>query len=285
MDTGSYCGFEVALDGPGIANVTFDQPDRMNGLDRNTKRDLIEFLTQAQVDDRVRVIVFTGTGRAFCAGDDISANPQRGAPRKVPALDQPAFPAAPLQSYSSLRTTSQRLNLAVRQLDKLTIAAINGVAIQSGLSLALACDFRVAAATARLGSATLRFGYLPDEGGHWLLVQALGVQRAMDFVLRKRIVSAAEALELGLVHEVVEPDRLADHARALAEELANGPQVAMRLAKRALYNADVLGFEAACDDIASKTAISDHHPDADEGRRAFLEKRPARFNRWLEEDG
>ncbi len=282
MDTGSYCGFDVQIDGPGVTTVTFTNPDRMNGLDRNVKRDLIEMLTQAQVDDRVRVMVFTGSGRAFCAGDDISSDPQRGAPTKVAALDQPAFSATPLQSYSSLRTTSQRLNQMVRHLDKISIAAINGVAIQSGLSLALACDFRVASTTARLGSATLRFGYLPDEGGHWLLVQHLGVARALDFVLRKRIVSASDALDLGLVHEVVEPDALADHVRALAEELANGPQVAMRLAKRALYNADVLGFEAACDDIATKTAIGDHHPDAHEGRQAFLEKRPPRFNQWLD---
>ena len=91
----------------------------------------------------------------------------------------------------------------MRNLDKLTIAAINGFAIQTGFSFALACDFRHRRArSASLGSATLRFGLLPDEGGQWLLVQHLGVARTMDFLMRKRIVSADEALELGLVHEV-----------------------------------------------------------------------------------
>jgi 2-(1,2-epoxy-1,2-dihydrophenyl)acetyl-CoA isomerase len=283
MDTGQYCGFTVTIDGPGITTVTFDRPDRMNGLDRNVKRDLIEMLTQAGVDRRVRVIVLTGSGRAFCAGDDIGANPQRAAPTRVAVLDHPAIPETPVETYDSLRTTSQRLTQMVRGIDRVTVAAVNGVAIQSGLSLALACDLKIAARSARLGSATLRFGYLPDEGGHWLLVEHLGVARAMDFVLRQRIVSAEDALALGLLTEVVDDDALAARARALAEELANGPQVAMRMAKRSLYNAGSLGFDAACDDIATKTTLCDHHADAKEGRAAFIERRPARFNRWLED--
>ena len=178
---------------------------------------------------------------------------------------------------------SQKLNQAVRNLDKLTIAAINGVAIQTGLSLALACDFRLASKDARLGSATLRFGLLPDEGGQFLLVQLLGVSRAMEFLMRKRIVSADEALALGLVSEITEPDRLMDQALALARELAEGPQVSMRLLKRSIYLAAELTFEQSLDEIAAKTAVSDHHPDAREGVTAFQQKRPAKFNRWLEE--
>ena len=131
---------------------------------------------------------------------------------------------------------------------------------------------------ARLGSATLRFGYLPDEGGQFLLVQILGVAKTLDFLMRKRIVSAREALELGLVHEVVEPEALMPRAMDLARELANGPQVAMRLLKRSVYNAAELTFAQALDEIAAKTAVSDHHPDAVEGARAFKEKRAPRFN-------
>ena len=132
-----------------------------------------------------------------------------------------------------------------------------------------------------LGSATLRFGYQPDEGGHYLLVQHLGVGRAMDFMLRNRIVSADEALSLGLVHEVAPREQLMDRAWALAEELANGPQVAMRLMKRAIYNAAEYTFHQAMDDIATKTAISDHHPDAAEGRASFVQRRKPTFNQDL----
>src|SRR5205085_5552719 len=129
---------------------------------------------------------------------------QAPGPELVPSL--PGGHQTPVGTYDALRVVSQSLNVAVRNLDKLTVAAINGFAIQTGLSLALACDFRVASTEARLGSATLRLGLLPDEGGQYLLVQLLGVARAMDFLMRRRIVSAAEALELGLVHEVVPPE-------------------------------------------------------------------------------
>jgi 2-(1,2-epoxy-1,2-dihydrophenyl)acetyl-CoA isomerase len=279
MRTGTFRGFELALHDPGIAVVTLDRPERLNGTTPQIKRDLVETLLQAQMDPAVRVVVFTGSGRAFCAGDDITGRPPsfEGAEALVP--DIPPGHEDPIGTYEGLRALSQPLNAAVRSLDKLTIAAVNGVAIQTGLSLALACDFRIASSAARLGSATLRFGFLPDEGGQFLLVQVLGVARAMDFLMRNRIVSAREALDLGLVHEVAEPEALMPRAMALARELADGPQVAMRLLKRSIYNAAELTFSQALDEIAAKTAISDHHPDAAEGVRAFKEKRAPRFNR------
>jgi 2-(1,2-epoxy-1,2-dihydrophenyl)acetyl-CoA isomerase len=282
MDQGQYQGFNVELRERGVALATFDEPERMNGMNQPMKRDLVEFLLQAQLDDAVRVVVFTGTGRAFCAGDDLSPNYASGAkaPSKVPPI--PGGHGNPIGTYNGLRGLSQPVNRAIRDLDKLTIAAVNGYAIQTGFSLALACDFRLAATDAKLGSATLRFGLLPDEGGQFLLVQLMGVARTMDFLMRKRIVSGAEALELGLVHEVCPPEQLQERALALADELASGPQVSMRLLKRSIYNAAELGFAQACDEIASKTAISDHHADAREGVASFREKRQPAFNAWLE---
>ena len=277
MFNDSYRGFEVSLSDPGIALIQFNQPERLNGLAQSIKRDLIEILTQAQMRDEVRVVVFTGSGRAFSAGDDITGRTLPGdEPPLVPEI--PHGHGDPVGTYEGLRMLSQTLNSAIRKLDKLTIAAINGVAIQTGLSLALACDFRVAAEEARLGSGTLRFGLLPDEGGQYLLVQHLGVARAMDFLMRNRIVSAAEALELGLVHEVVQGTSLMTRTMELARELANGPQVAMRLLKTTIYNAADMTWPQALDDIAAKTAISDHHPDSREGVRAFREKRQPQFN-------
>ncbi len=282
MNTGPFRGFEVAVLDPGIALITFNQPDRLNGLTQPMKRDLVETLLQAQMDDKIRVIVFIGTGRGFCAGDDITGRPP-SAPGTQPLT--PGIPGGhnnPIGTYEGLRIISQPLNTTIRALDKLTIAAINGVAIQTGLSLALSCDFRIASTSARLGSATLRFGLLPDEGGQFLLVQLMGVAKALDFLMRARIVDAAEAFALGLVHEVVEPGELQDRALALALELANGPQVAMRLLKRTIYNAAEMSFAHALDDIAAKTAITDHHPDAREGVAAFRDKRPPKFNAWIE---
>jgi len=283
MDTGKYRGFEVSIQDPGIAVLTFNEPERLNGFTQECKRDMTEILVQAQMDDQVRVVVFTGSGRAFCAGDDLSGRPPADRPGLVPKIFGGHHNE--IGTYEGLRHISQPLNVAVRNLDKLCIAAINGVAIQTGLSLALACDFRIASREARLGSATLRFGLLPDEGGQFLLVQLMGVARTMDFLMRKRIVSAEEALELGLVHEVVDGAQLMDRTMALATELANGPQVSMRLLKRSIYNAAEMTFNHALDEIAAKTAISDHHPDAREGVTAFREKRPANFNAWIAERG
>ena len=112
-------------------------------------------------------------------------------------------------------------------------------------------------------------------------MQHLGVAGTMDFLMRKRIVSADEALALGLVHEVAADDELEGTVLALARELADGPQVAMRLLKRSIYSAAELAFPPALDDIATKTAISDHHPDAKAGARSFRDKQPAQFNDWL----
>lgn len=283
METGSFRGFDVELHDPGIALITFNTPERMNGFTHEIKRDLVETLTQAQMANAVRVVVFTGSGRAFSGGDDITGRPlpSTGSPL-VP--DIPRGHDTPIGTYDGLRVLSQSLNVAVRALDKLSIAAINGVAIQTGLSLALSCDFRIASADARLGSATLRFGLLPDEGGQYLLVQIMGVARTMDFLMRKRIVSADEALELGLVHEVVPGEALMDRTMELARELANGPQVAMRLLKRSIYAAAELSFAQSLDEIAAKTAVSDHHPDVREGVQAWREKREPEFNAWLRND-
>jgi 2-(1,2-epoxy-1,2-dihydrophenyl)acetyl-CoA isomerase len=281
MDVGHFSGFELSMKDPGIAWFQFNTPERLNGMTTVIKRDMIEAVTQAQMDNAVRVLVFTGSGRAFCAGDDLKAyrDAELGGTPLVP--DIPPGHDNALGTYNGLRTISQQLNTSVRNLDKLTIAAINGVAIQTGFSLALSCDFRIAAQSARMGSATLRFGLLPDEGGQYLLVQLLGIAKTLEFLLKKKIVTADEALALGLVTEVVPGEDLEARTIELATELANGPQVAMRLLKRSVYNAAELNWSQALDEIAAKTAISDHHPDSREGVSAFVEKREATFNDWL----
>jgi 2-(1,2-epoxy-1,2-dihydrophenyl)acetyl-CoA isomerase len=278
---GTYQGFEVVLGADGVAVISFQRPERLNAMSAGSRRDLCEVLTLAQLDDAVRVVVLTGTGRGFVAGvNNRAGDPEP--PTLVPDLPE-GTARVPVNLYSRLVNYAQDPVRTIRRLDKVTVAAVNGAAIQLGLSIVLACDFAVAARSAQLGSATLRMGWQPDEGGHWPLVEHLGVKRALDFTLRKRIVSGAQAAALGLVNEAVDDDEVVPRAMELARELASGPQAAMRLLKKAVYNAAHLTFEQAGDDIASKTAISDFHDDAHDGSRAFFEKRPAIFNRWLEE--
>lgn len=284
VQTGEYkSGFKVSLTDPGILHIFFTRPKNMNRMTQPLKRDLFELLAQAQMDLRVRVIIFEGEGH-FGSGDDLKGGPDALPGGRGHTLMGPIDPGheRPISTYNGVRYLSQPLNTQVRQLSKMTIAAMDGFAIQSGFSLALACDFRVASSKAEMGSATLRMGLLPDEGGHFFLVQHLGVAKAMDFLMRKRIVSAMDAKALGLVHEVCEPQHLRSHAMALAKELAEGPQVAMRLLKRSIYIAAEGNWHTALEDVASKTAVSDHHPDAEEGVMAWREKRAPKFNAWLE---
>ncbi len=285
MRTGTFKGYETWLSDPGILWIRLNRPEQKNGMTSVMKRDLIETLTEAQMDNAVRVIVFTGSGDSFSAGDNLKG---------YASLDRDGDSAMPLihgghdtgiGTYAALRTVSQELNTRIRQMDKITIAAINGITIQTGFSLALSCDFRIAATEARLGSGTLRFALLPDEGGQHLLVQHLGLARTMVFLMRKRIVSAEEALEMGLVSDVVAREDLMRAAEGLAVEMAKGPQVAMRLLKRSIYNAAEMTWAQSLDDIAGKTAVVDHHPDAREGIAAFKEKRSPEFNAWLDDAG
>jgi 2-(1,2-epoxy-1,2-dihydrophenyl)acetyl-CoA isomerase len=279
MLTGEYAGFSVEARETGVKLITFSRPEQRNSFTAAMKRDLMEFSVQAQYDEETRVLVFTGQGTAFCGGDDFMAywNDENWTHARLPKVTRKTKDA--VTGYGSLRMLSHNLNRAIRNLDKVTIAAINGPAIQAGLSFALACDFRLAAPSAKLGSATLRMGFLPDEGGHFLLLQYLGLAKTMDFLLRKRVVDAQEALALGLLHEVVQDQQLlVERALELAVELAEGPQVATRLLKRAIYNAAGSTWEQACEDIATRNAITDHHPDRAEGVRAWREKRAPKFN-------
>jgi 2-(1,2-epoxy-1,2-dihydrophenyl)acetyl-CoA isomerase len=277
--TRQYQGFTLDIDG-GIAQITLQRPDRLNALSMPVCRDLTEVLGICQLDDTVRVVVLTATGRGFCAGMWLRAPEKTEVPTLVPDITRGQ--RAPVNLIAELRAYSQDLVKSIRGLDKLTIAAVNGHAVQVGLTMALACDYVIAARSAKLGSATLRMGYQPDEGGHWLLVEHLGIKQALDFLMRKRIVGAEEAVRIGLATEAVDDDHLMLRARELAAELAAGPQVAMRLLKRAVYNAAQQTLDQAMEDLAVRTAISDFHLDAIEGSKAWLDKDIPTFNRWLE---
>lgn len=231
----------------------------------------------------LRHISQEGKRRVHLTPDPLPAVAQPRSPIRLQSRSRPALKDCCRGGWLAGWLLVPAVNLMVRKVDKIVIAAMQGFAIQTGFSLALACDFRIADTSARMGSATLRFALLPDEGGQFLLVQHLGIQRAMDFLMRKKIATADEAYELGLLHcAPVPPEALLDEAMSLARELAAGPQVAMRLLKKTLYNSLELSFEKACDDIATATAVTDHHPDASGAVQAFREGRPAVFNEWLD---
>jgi 2-(1,2-epoxy-1,2-dihydrophenyl)acetyl-CoA isomerase len=278
---GQYAGFKLEWREPGIAWIRFERPPgTFNGFTSPMKRDLIDTIQELNIRSDSRVIVFTGANGAFCAGDDLKGyyndshweKDARGRNLLSERRDDG------IGLTGRLRFVSQKLTQAVYETDLITIAAIDGVCIQSAMSLALACDFRIASPRAKIGSGTLRFGYQPDENGHYLLVRQIGVARTLDFLLHSRIVDGEEALRLGLVNEVVDTADLEPRAMTMARQIAEGPMAATRMLKRAVYRAYEQDFAGAAEDIALRTAITDHSPDTTEGVSAWMEKRKPRFN-------
>jgi 2-(1,2-epoxy-1,2-dihydrophenyl)acetyl-CoA isomerase len=246
-----------------IATLTIDRPEVKNALGPDEWQALRAGVERAGADPEVRVIVVGGAGGTFSAGGDLKSMPKRLAlPRHV--------------RRANLLSDAQVIEV-FRRTPKPIVARIDGAAVGAGLSLALACDVRIAASTAKLGATFHKIGLTGDFGILWLLPRIVGPTRAMDLLLSSEIVDGARAAELGLVSRVVAPERLAEETDAYARRLADGPPVAMALTKRGLSRAleedlsSLLAFEADAQSICSKT------DDVQEGLRAFREKRPPRF--------
>lgn len=247
-----------------ILTITLNRPDKLNALTDTMLRELDDAFSQAEADDAIHVIILTGTGRGFCPGQDLAA-----------ALAQAASGA--LRYGEHLRALYNPLILRMRRLPKIIIGAINGVAAGAGMSLALACDLRIAAESASFMQAFVKVGLVPDSGSSWLLPRLVGPARALELMLSGRRVSAQEALTLGIVNEVTPDTDLMRRAIELASELANGPTVTIDYIKSAVEFAldhtlaEALDKEAELQDLAGQTA------DHIEGISAFLEKRLPQF--------
>ncbi len=256
----SYDTLLLARDGA-VATITVNRPAKLNALDARTIDDLRRAMLELRHDETVRAVIVTGAGeRAFVAGADISE-----------------LAAATPVSGRGLALRGQHVFDLVEHLGKPTIAAINGVALGGGCELAMACTFRLAADTARLGQPEIDLGIIPGYGGTQRLPRLVGRDRAMDLVLTGRHVAAAEALAIGLVTRVVPAARLMDEARALADALAAKPPVALKLAMDAINGGLALPLADGCALEASLFALAIASDDMKEGTRAFLEKRKPVF--------
>jgi 2-(1,2-epoxy-1,2-dihydrophenyl)acetyl-CoA isomerase len=249
---------ETTRDGA-VATVTLTRPDKLNALDRPTRWELIGALREVATDDAVRAVVLTGTGRAFCAGQDLAA---------VEELEHADETVA--GSYNPIVET-------IAGMPKPVVAAVNGLAVGAGFGLALACDQRLAADTAAFSCAFSKVGLVPDTAASWYLVRELGYTRAFRLAATGRTVRAAEALELGLLDEVVPADRLAERAHDLAAEFASGPALALALTKRQFRAVGESSFTAVLATEARHQGDAGAHPDHVEGRTAFAEKRAPRW--------
>jgi 2-(1,2-epoxy-1,2-dihydrophenyl)acetyl-CoA isomerase len=249
---------ETTRDGA-VLMITLNRPDVLNAFNADLHRALSASLTDAQADD-VRAVVITGAGRGFCVGQDLTE-----------------FREAPGDIGERLRGNYHPNILALRRLEKPVLAAVNGPAAGAGLSFACACDLRLAAASATFVPAFINIGLVPDSGGTYFVRRLLGTARGFEWMSSGRRLSAAEALDWGLVSEVVADEKLAERAAERAAELAAMPTRGIGLTKRLFDHAEnatleeQLELEAQLQTTATKTA------DFREGVDAFLEKREPRF--------
>jgi 2-(1,2-epoxy-1,2-dihydrophenyl)acetyl-CoA isomerase len=249
----------------GTAVLTLDRPDVLNAFNDELGHALLAAVEKAAGDEGVRCIVIIGEGRAFSSGEDLGALAEgyrRGA-------------SAPLGNV--LIDRYNPLIRAVTSAPKPVVAALNGVAAGAGASLALACDFRIASAKAKLVLAFIKVGLVPDSGGIWWLAKLVGAAKAWELCSLGEPIAAEEALRLNLVNRVVPPEDFDEAWRSFAAELAAGPTRAYALTKRLLRSATENSLDEQLDLEGELQAEAGRTQDHLEGVQAFLEKRPPRF--------
>ncbi len=262
----------------GVTVLTLNRPDSLNAMGGDLMPLLSQYLGEAAADRKVRCVVLTGAGRAFCAGGDVKG---MAAGRNIlnnSSDNGDRSPASMLHyGVEGLRAAQRATSLMLHSMPKPTIAAINGHAVGAGLSLALACDIRVASESAKLGTAFRNVGFSGDFGGSWLLQRLVGTGKAKELYLGGEIIKADEALRVGMVNKVVAHEKLMDEALALADHLAAGPALAYARMKENINRGATMDFASALDMEAMNMQLSGMTQDHQEAARAFVEKRPPVF--------
>ncbi|MCL6647189.1 MAG: enoyl-CoA hydratase/isomerase family protein [Chloroflexi bacterium] len=262
VDPSSYQHLLIEVS-DGVALVRMNRPEKLNAFNAVMGRELLRLPAELREDPAVRVVVLTGVGRGFCAGVDITEPRGEDNPFHRDRLDELGY--------------SGRLPLAWYEIDKPTIAAVNGVAAGGGLCLALMQDLRIIARSARLIPMFIQRGLAPEVGASWFAVHLLGLPRALEWFLTGDEITGERAAEIGAAHAVVDDAEVLPRALELARKLAAGPPIALRMTRRSLYHAlthslrDHLPYEAV------NLAITQATEDAVEGRRAVRERRKPVF--------
>ncbi|HMO44418.1 MAG TPA: enoyl-CoA hydratase-related protein [Rubrivivax sp.] len=248
----------------GVATLTMNRPQVLNSLDDSLLSGLRETLARAKADPAVRAVLLTGAGRGFCAGADLAASAEIQG-------------QGPGDVSQGLRERYHPIVLAMRQFPKPIVGAVNGVAAGAGMSLALACDIVLAGESASFLQAFTRIGLVPDCGSTWFLPRMVGDVRARALVMLADKISAADALQYGLVWKVYADDQLLAEAQATAARMAQMPTRAYALIKQglAVSSGNGLGEQLEVEALLQGQAMATE--DHREGVTAFLEKRPAQF--------
>ena len=248
----------------GIATITLNRPDKLNAFTPEMMANIGRAVGDVVQDNEVRVLIITGTGRAFCSGADVKA--------MAKGFDQPG-------GYFKNLPDDARVSfcLKIQKCPKPVIAAINGVAVGGGLDLACVCDIRIASDKARFAELFIRRGMMPASGGTYFLPRLVGIDKALQLIWTGDMVDAMEAERIGLVTMVVPHDELEMATLELAEKLVKGPPLAIQNAKRVVYEGLDMDLESTLKHIAPIIDMLNNTEDHKEGARAFVEKREPVF--------
>jgi 2-(1,2-epoxy-1,2-dihydrophenyl)acetyl-CoA isomerase len=260
----AYEQISVERDGS-VARVVMNRPDKLNALTATMSDELSDALTTIGSDDGVRCVVITGAGRGFCAGQDLTEFRDAYSSGQRPDIRE------------HLAKTYHRLIPLLFRTPKPVVAAVNGVTAGAGLSVALACDIRVASEEARFTQAFVKIGLVPDSGGTYFLPRVVGFAKALELSMTGEMLDAHTALELGLVSKVFPADTFQDQATAFARTLAAMPTRALVATRELLAGASTTNLEEALQQEADAQAAMAETHDHLEGVTAFAEKREPRF--------
>lgn len=243
----------------GVATILLNRPERKNAFTLEMIQRWVQALEEYRTDPEVRVIVVTGTGDAFCSGVDLAGQSEREK-------------QAPVEHKNVLWQLIHRIPLTLEDIDKPVIAAINGVAVGAGLDMALMCDLRFAADTARLSEGYIKAGLVPGDGGCYYLPRLVGVAKALELFWTGDFIDAQEAWRIGMVNRVYPAAQLMEETYKFAERLAAGPSLIIQIIKRATYQSSRADLRTALDLISSHMAVIRSSAEHKEIMRALLEK-------------
>jgi len=262
----------------GVLYLTMNRPDKLNALNEGMLAGLLEELNRAAYDREVGAIVLTGAGRGFCAGGDIGRMRERNEAGGAAASGGAEAGEQSVQTRITSLRRSEEVSALLHEMPKVTIGAINGPAAGAGLSIALACDLRIAADTARFGTAFARVGFSGDFGGTYFLTQLVGPAKARELYFTAEVLGADEALKLGMVNRVVPAAALSAEVSAFAARIAAGPTVAYSYMKAHLNLALKSDLRTVLDRESYGQTLTGMTEDHKSAVKAVLEKREPKFS-------